>query len=154
ENLEGELAKSELMRPEWARTEKLTTFAGQPLIFRGKILGMLGVFLRSHLGEASFQALRTFADHAAVSIANARAFDEVQVLQGQLGAERDQLRLLLEVTSLVGKELELEALFLAMGKALRQVLPHDFTNLVLAQEDGMGRLHTLMLPDGTADKEG
>ena len=151
----GYLSSSSVKRPEWARAERLTSFAGQPLVFRGEVLGMLGVFLRAPLGSERFQALRTFADQAAVAIANARSFEEVQGLQRELAGERDRLRALLEVTSAVNKELELEGLLLAMGKALRQVLPHEFTNLVLREEEtDTVRFHTLLTADGGADREG
>src|SRR5690242_18824885 len=33
-----------IARPEWAEREGIASFAGRPLIFRGEILGVLGVF--------------------------------------------------------------------------------------------------------------
>ncbi len=81
-----------IARPDWARAEELVAFAGQPLIFRGEILGVLAVFSRAQIQEGQFGWLRTFADQAAVAIANARAFEEVARLRQQLELERDHLR--------------------------------------------------------------
>lgn len=79
-------------RPEWANSEGIRSFAGQPLIFRGETLGVLAVFSRQLIDEEEFGWLRTFADQAAVAIANANAFTEVQELRDQLELERDYLR--------------------------------------------------------------
>jgi transcriptional regulator with GAF, ATPase, and Fis domain len=77
--------------PEWIRTEQIRSFAGHPLIFRGETLGVLAVFCRTPLSDEDFKWLRTFADHAAVAIANAKAFEEIDRLRGQLQAENDYL---------------------------------------------------------------
>ena len=81
-----------IARPEWARAEGIMAFAGQPLIFKGEILGVLAVFSRDHIDQEQFQWLRTFADQAAVALANARAFEELARLREQLEVERDHLR--------------------------------------------------------------
>ncbi len=78
--------------PKWMKREGVRTFAAQPLVFRGEMLGVLAVFDAGLLGDAEFQWLRIFADHAAVSIANARAFEEIAALKGQLERENEQLR--------------------------------------------------------------
>ena len=88
-----DLAESSwIARPDWVRRERIVSFAGQPLIFRAEILGVLAVFSRAEIQAAQFEWLRTFADHAAVAIANARAFEEVARLRQQLELERDYLR--------------------------------------------------------------
>jgi transcriptional regulator with GAF, ATPase, and Fis domain len=81
-----------IARPEWASAEGIMAFAGQPLIFKGEILGVLAVFSRDHIDQEQFQWLRTFADQAAVALANARAFEEVARLSEQIELERDHLR--------------------------------------------------------------
>jgi transcriptional regulator with GAF, ATPase, and Fis domain len=79
-------------RPEWAKAEGIVAFAGQPLIFKGETLGVLAVFSRAHIGQGQFEWVRTFADHAAVALANARAFEELARLRQQVELERDHLR--------------------------------------------------------------
>ena len=75
-------------RPEWVRRQGINSFAGQPLAFRGEVLGVLGIFSRVALDEESFDWLRTFGNHAAVSITNARAFQEITELRVRLEEER------------------------------------------------------------------
>ena len=78
--------------PEWIRQEGIHGFAGHPLTFRGEILGVLGAFGRTPFLDEHFRWLRLFADQAAVSIANARAFEELNALQQQLKQENDYLK--------------------------------------------------------------
>ncbi|MBI4658682.1 MAG: GAF domain-containing protein, partial [Verrucomicrobia bacterium] len=66
--------------PKWIKREGIKTFAAQPLVFRGEVLGVLAIFDAGVLGPSDFDWLRVFADHAAVSIANARAFEEIEFL--------------------------------------------------------------------------
>ena len=86
--------------PKWIKREKVKTFAAQPLVFRGETLGVLALFDTGVLGEDDFQWLRVFADHAAVSIANARAFEEIASLKERL--ELENLYLREEVTAALG----------------------------------------------------
>ena len=81
-----------ILRPEWAKREGIRSFAGHPLIFRDNLLGVIGVFSRKGLTEQEFTWLGLFANQAAVAIANARAFEEVERLRCQLEGERDYLQ--------------------------------------------------------------
>jgi len=81
-----------LVQPEWAETEGIQSFAGQPLCFKGQVLGVVAFFSRRRLEKADLDWLRVFADHAAVAIANARAFEEIARLKESAERERDYLR--------------------------------------------------------------
>jgi signal transduction histidine kinase len=81
-----------ILRSEWAKREGIRSFAGHPLIFRDNLLGVIGVFSREPLTEQEFTWLGLFANQAAVAIANARAFEEVDRLRCQLEGERDYLQ--------------------------------------------------------------
>ncbi|NOT62053.1 MAG: sigma 54-interacting transcriptional regulator [Acidobacteria bacterium] len=81
-----------IARPKWTESEGIQSFAGQPLIFRGEVLGVLAVFSRQSLEPHEFAWLRMFADHAAVALANSRAFTEIEQLREQLKLENDYLR--------------------------------------------------------------
>ncbi|KAA3608642.1 MAG: GAF domain-containing protein [Planctomycetota bacterium] len=89
---ESESPEDWMADPTWIEQEKIQAFAGQPLVFRNQVLGVLALFHRKPVDQEEFRWLRTFADHAAVSIANARAFEEVECLRNQLELERDYLR--------------------------------------------------------------
>ncbi|MFO0792641.1 MAG: sigma 54-interacting transcriptional regulator [Candidatus Brocadiaceae bacterium] len=81
-----------LLDPEWAKREKIASFAGQPLVFRGETLGVLALFSRKVLDQSHLVMLRTFAYNAASAIANARAFEEIEQLRRQLELENEYLR--------------------------------------------------------------
>ncbi|MFT6364503.1 MAG: signal transduction protein with GAF and PtsI domain, partial [Planctomycetota bacterium] len=85
-------AEAWIVNPVWAKAEGLNCFAGQPLVFRGEVLGVLAVFSRAAIDDDHFGWLRTLADQAAVAIANARAFEEIESLTKQLELERDYYR--------------------------------------------------------------
>ena len=86
--------------PAWLKREAIRTFAAQPLVFRGETLGVLAIFDNGVLDADDFAWLRVFADHAAVSIANARAFEEIEQLKARLEEENTYLRQ--EVTETIG----------------------------------------------------
>ncbi len=81
-----------IARPDWAHDEGIRGFAGQPLVFKGEILGVLAIFTRTPLGQPCLDWLRTIADLAAASIANTHAFEEIQSLRAQLELENAYLR--------------------------------------------------------------
>jgi transcriptional regulator with GAF, ATPase, and Fis domain len=114
------------------------SFAGQPLLFRGEILGVLGVFDRARFTAEDFAWLRTFADHAAVAIANARAFEEIESLKKRLEQENDYLRE--EVSAALGSR-DIVGQSSALNKVLRQielVAPTDAAVLIHG-ESGTGK---------------
>ena len=81
-----------IARPDWVRHERIGSFGGQPLVFNGEILGVLGVFNRDPCDRRTFAWLRTFADHAAIAIAHARALTQIEHLKEQLELENTYLR--------------------------------------------------------------
>jgi len=89
-----------LCDPAWMRSEGVRTFAGMPLVSRGEVLGVMGLFDRDELSDDALRWLRTFADFTAITLANASAFTEVEALRRRLEQENDYLRE--EVTSALG----------------------------------------------------
>lgn len=81
-----------IARPEWAAGEQIRSFAGQPLVFGRETLGVLAVFSRVELSEIDFRWLRLFADQAAITLVNARAFEEIGRLKHRLELENEYLR--------------------------------------------------------------
>ena len=125
--------------PVWVEQEGIRNFAGQPLVFRGEVLGVLAVFSREDIDVDAFEWLRTFADQAAVAIANARAFDEVEELREQLELERDYLReerlvTQLHSTGIVGRSPALAQL----EEQIRAVAPTD-ASVLIQGESGTGK---------------
>jgi transcriptional regulator with GAF, ATPase, and Fis domain len=81
-----------LMQPDWAEQERIESFAGQPLTFRGEVLGVVAFFSRKRLEKHDLNWLRVFADHAAVAVANTRAYEQIERLKESAERERDYLR--------------------------------------------------------------
>jgi len=130
--------QSWVAQPDWIAAEGVRSFAGQPLVFRRETLGVLGVFDRNAFTPEDFTWLRTFADHAAVAIANARAFEEIETLKRRLEQENDYLRE--EVTAAFGSR-DLIGESIALKKVLHQielVAPTDAAVLVHG-ESGTGK---------------
>jgi transcriptional regulator with GAF, ATPase, and Fis domain len=109
--------------PDWVAREQIKGFAGHPLIFRGETLGVLAVFSRKPVSPQQFQWLRLFAGQAAVAIANAKAFEEIENLRQRLELENEYLRS--EVKENFGG-------FVGESAALRQLL--ERINLVASVE--------------------
>jgi PAS domain S-box-containing protein len=85
--IEDVAAKNDwVVRPEWAKREQIRSFAGHPLIFRDKLLGVIAVFSRQPFGQQEFTWLGLFANQAAVAIANARAEEALQSSERNLSA--------------------------------------------------------------------
>ena len=75
--------------PDWVREHGLVGFAGKPLLFRGEVLGVLGVFRTEAMSGDCWNWIGTLADAAAVAVANARAFEEAERLRKALEQERE-----------------------------------------------------------------
>ncbi len=83
---------AKIRRPEWVRAEGIESFAGLPLLSRGELVGVLGVFVRAPITPSAVDVLRIVANHAAAAIVTARAFAEVEKMRHQLLIENQRLR--------------------------------------------------------------
>ena len=122
----------------WVAREGIRTVAAQPLVFRSDVLGVLALFDRGVLDAEASEWLRVFADYAAVSIANARAFEEIDVLRARLEEENDYLRE--EVTAALGIG-DFVGESPGLQKVLRQVqlaAPTD-ASVLITGESGTGK---------------
>jgi len=107
-----------IVRPDWARREGIRSFVGHPLVFQGKILGVLALFSRECLSEQDSTWLGIFAKEAAVAIANARAFEEIARLRRQLELENANLHENIEDRKQAEEELQRSAFYLDEGQRL------------------------------------
>jgi transcriptional regulator with GAF, ATPase, and Fis domain len=127
-----------LVQPEWAEAEAIESFAGQPLAFRDQVLGVVAVFSRRRLATQDLKWLRVFADHAAVAIANARAFEEIERLKDRAERERDYLR---EAVRTALQQDEIVAVSSKMKRVLQQAEQVAQTNssVLVLGESGVGK---------------
>jgi formate hydrogenlyase transcriptional activator len=90
--------KEWILRHDWAKKEEIRSFAGHPLIFREKILGIFVLFSRETITEQNFVWLRMFADQAAVAITNAQAFERAEQALEELRKSETKFRSLLDLS--------------------------------------------------------
>src|SRR5262249_16604914 len=86
-----------IVRPDWAQREGIRSFAGYPLVSRGNLLGVIAVFSRKPLEDQEFAWLGLFANHAAVAIANTRAFEDLKHAEEALRTSEHNLSLITNV---------------------------------------------------------
>jgi len=127
-----------IAHPEWIRSSKIKSFAAHPLVFRNEILGVLAIFDRATLNNDDFKWLRIFADHAAVSITNANAFEEIAYLKERLEEENSYLRE--EVTDAKGPN-DLVGNSPALKKVLQQIqlVASTDATVLITGESGTGK---------------
>ncbi|MDQ8202196.1 sigma 54-interacting transcriptional regulator [Pelagicoccus sp. SDUM812003] len=89
--------------PKWAIDEGVKGINAQPLLFRGKILGVLGIFVRREIDRDLARFQRMVADHLAMAIANAEAFEKIRELHERLELENQYLRDEVEETRSFGE---------------------------------------------------
>jgi transcriptional regulator with GAF, ATPase, and Fis domain len=124
--------------PDWGPAEGVVSFTGRALLYRKQVQGVLAVFSRRKLPDSTNNWLRLFANHAAVAIGNARAFEEIESLRARLEEENQYLRQ--EVTEAVGAS-GIVGGSPALKKVLQQiqlVAPTDAAVLITG-ESGTGK---------------
>ena len=127
-----------IVYPDWAKRETIRSFVGQPLICRGEKIGVLVFFSRQRAASEDVRWLRVVADHAAMSIVNARTFEEIARLHKQLELESDFLRQ--EIVE-IGEMGELVGQSAVLQNVIRQidlVAPTD-ASVLIQGESGTGK---------------
>lgn len=127
-----------IARPEWAAQERIRGFLGQPIKYKGEVLGVLAVFMRIPVpAEASFW-MRMISDHVAAAISNARAFEEIDRLRARLEMENAYLNEeVMEAHAygdIVGQSRSLQRVL----RQIEVVAPTDASVLILG-ESGTGK---------------
>jgi len=104
-----------------------------PVSVGGKKLGVL-IFINSKKKDFStedVELLSSLAAHVAVGLESALANDAAALYQHELAAERDRLKLLLEINNCVVSELEIKDLFRSAAASLRRYFSSDFAGFWL-----------------------
>ena len=124
--------------PNWAKAEGIRGFGGQPLLHRGEILGVLGVFSRGTIGDTCLDWLRMIADHAAASLASATAWEEVETLRKRLELENDYLQEEVRQRESFGELVGQSSALQKVTEQIELVAPTDSTVLITGQS-GTGK---------------
>ncbi|MFN0067664.1 MAG: sigma 54-interacting transcriptional regulator [Limisphaerales bacterium] len=139
--------------PDWGPAEGVVSFTGRALVYRKQVQGVLAVFSRRKLADATNNWLRLFANHAAVAIGNARAFTEIERLRLKL--EQENLYLREEVSAALGAH-DIIGDSPGLKKVLQQiqlVAPTDAAVLITG-ESGTGKeLVARALHEGSPRKD-
>jgi transcriptional regulator with GAF, ATPase, and Fis domain len=127
-----------IAQPDWARREGILGFGGQPLLYKGEVLGVLAIFTRIRLVQEELIWMRMIADHATSAITNARAFEEIERLKGQLELECSYLREEVHEARAFGEIVGQSSALRNVLKQVELVAPTDASVLILG-ESGTGK---------------
>jgi transcriptional regulator with GAF, ATPase, and Fis domain len=99
---------------------------------------VIAVFSRVELGEIDFRWLRLFADHAAITLVNARAFEEIERLKSRLELENEYLREEISESHAFG---DIVGSSPALKKVLEQIdlVASTDANVLILGESGTGK---------------
>ena len=74
----------------WARREGMVAFAGYPLLVKEQLIGVMAMFARQPLSDATLQAMETIANGIALGVERLHMQEErVRLLERELGAHRE-----------------------------------------------------------------
>jgi len=124
--------------PDWIAAERIVSFVGHPLIHRGEVLGVLGLFARERPSVSCFEWLRMISDHLAAAIANARAIEEINSLRKRLEQENEYLREEVQQAAVFGDLLGQAPALQAVTRQVELVAPTSAAVLILG-ESGTGK---------------
>lgn len=127
-----------IARPDWAQTEQILGFGGQPLLYKAEILGVLAVFTRTRLNREELLWMRMIANHAATAIVNAQAFEKIQRLQAQLKLECSYLQEEVEEARSFGDIVGESDAMKNVIKQIELVAPTD-AGVIILGESGTGK---------------
>jgi len=116
----------------------IVAMGGQPLEFRGELLGVMGMLYAKPIQPIEIDLLRIFADQAAAAIKNAFLFEEVERFRQRLADEnaylRDETQGQHEFREIVGGSPALHAVL----RKIKQVAEVE-TTVLLTGETGTGK---------------
>lgn len=119
------------------RESGVRSFCAIPLTTALRRLGSLGFgsMSQKNYGKADLEFMQLVANQIAVAIDNVLHDESVREAQRALTHERDRLRLLLDVNNVVVSQLELDDVLTAVSACLRQVIPHEYSNVLLYEPE-------------------
>jgi len=138
ESSEGDLAFA--VSQSWARRVKAIGLAVLPVVFHGKVLGVCGFVPWKEVemeGEGLFWS-RLVADHLAVAITNAQAFEQIETLNQRLADDNEYLNQELVETQAFGGIIGQSPSLNAVIRQIEMVADTD-ANILITGESGTGK---------------
>jgi formate hydrogenlyase transcriptional activator len=133
------------------------SFCMLPLTTTVRRLGVMafGSAQRRAFEKPEMDFLDLVVKQVAVAVDNVLHDEDVQAVQRELAAERDRLRLLLEVSEAIASHRSLDGLFGALAALLPRIVPFDYINALLHDADRhLMRLHVLVAPADSTIRPG
>jgi transcriptional regulator with GAF, ATPase, and Fis domain len=127
-----------IANPDWIAAERIASFVGHPLLHRGEVLGVLGLFAREEPDDSCFEWLRMIADHLAAAIGNARSLEEIESLKRRLEQENEYLREEVQASAVFGDLIGQAPALQALTQQIELVAPTNSAVLILG-ESGTGK---------------
>jgi len=124
--------------PFWTRDEHVISLIGAPIVHAETVIGVIAALMRATVDEDMQRWLRVVTDFAAASIANARAFDEIQQLRLHLELENEYLQTEVldagSFSSIIGTSPGITSVL----ERISMVAPTD-SNVLILGESGTGK---------------
>ncbi|HXA44432.1 MAG TPA: sigma 54-interacting transcriptional regulator [Candidatus Angelobacter sp.] len=128
----------ELAGLDWLEQDQIRGFSGSPIMYKGEVLGVMASFTRSEIPGGAKPWGQIFADHIGGAIANARAFEEIQRLKGQLEQQNTYLQEEVVEAKAFGDLVGQSAALRQIVSQIDLVAPTDASVLILG-ETGTGK---------------
>jgi PAS domain S-box-containing protein len=123
---------------DWAKAEKMQSFAGYPLVVEDRVVGVVGMFSRQAVTETTLETLAFIADGMAQGIDRKRAEDALKILKDQLYRENIALRDEVDQASMFDEIVGTSNPLKAVLSRIAKVAPTDST-VLLTGETGTGK---------------
>jgi len=123
---------------EWLKREGVRGFSGVPVSYKGEVVGVIASFSYGNVPEEAKMWGQIFANHIAGTIANARAFDEIQKLKAELERHNEYLKEEVIEAKAFGDLVGQSAALAQVVSQIDLVAPTDASVLILG-ETGTGK---------------
>ncbi len=117
---------------EWAKNEKMTAFAGYPLVVEDNLVGVIGMFSRNIVGEATFNALASIANTIALGI------KRKQVEEARFESE-ERLRLATEAADMFSWEFDVQNQTVLFSENFEKMSGFALNSSSLSFEETLGK---------------
>jgi PAS domain S-box-containing protein len=124
---------------DWARREGMVAFAGYPLIVEDRLVGVVAMFARKHLTDATLQALASVANGIALGIERKQA-------EERLKEQTEIVETINRIGQVLSAELDLQKLVQALTDAGTELTDAHFGSFfynVYTEQGGEYMLYTL-----------
>jgi GAF domain-containing protein len=108
---------------DWARDEKMTSFAGYPLVVEDRVVGVMGMFSQKPLTESTLQTLAFLADGIAQGIQRKQAEEKLRQSEALWAESEQRFRLIVDSSTMRTSHCAKRSTALRCLKRLWELLP-------------------------------